>query len=170
MLGAVFAFFFLTTATTAFTPLDRWTRNSPTKLVGTVSELYNVSMNERVLKLVHLTSKMVKFTFQSLLSTRSKIEYEPRLSTNELLDAGKIAWRNHARCIGRLNWNSLKIRDDRHLETAEQVFESLLHHYASAHNNGDIRSIMTVFLEQQRPHSQCIRIWNSQVNYWLFYY
>lgn len=87
----------------------------------------------------------------------------PWISEFELLDAGKAAWRNHARCIGRLNWKSLKMRDLRHLTTAEDVFESLLDHYVLAHNNGDIRTYMTVFLEQRQRATSCIRIWNSQV-------
>ena len=37
----------------------------------------------------------------------------------ELAYGAKVAWRNNTRCIGRLHWHSLNVRDMRHLTTAE---------------------------------------------------
>ncbi|MFW5655946.1 MAG: nitric oxide synthase oxygenase, partial [Roseicyclus sp.] len=36
-------------------------------------------------------------------------------TTEELAFGAKLAWRNHARCIGRLFWDSLVVRDRRHV-------------------------------------------------------
>jgi nitric-oxide synthase len=67
------------------------------------------------------------------------------LSTDELTWAGRIAWRNHSRCIGRLYWKSLLVRDHRHLDTADALAESLREHLTLAQGEGMIRSILTVF-------------------------
>src|SRR5258708_2025267 len=42
---------------------------------------------------------------------------------DELLHGSQIAWRNHARCIGRLHWRSLRVVDRRDVQTAEEVAE-----------------------------------------------
>ncbi|HEY2831730.1 MAG TPA: nitric oxide synthase oxygenase [Sporichthyaceae bacterium] len=36
-------------------------------------------------------------------------------STTELSHGARLAWRNNTRCIGRLYWNSLVVRDCRHV-------------------------------------------------------
>jgi nitric-oxide synthase, bacterial len=40
----------------------------------------------------------------------------------ELTYGAKVAWRNSYRCIGRIFWETLVVRDLRHLTTAEEVF------------------------------------------------
>lgn len=77
--------------------------------------------------------------------------------TFDELDYGaKLAWRNSNKCIGRLFWKSLKTFDQRHLVTAEQIYEALLAHIDYATNGGKIRSTISVFA----PH---VRIWNHQL-------
>lgn len=77
--------------------------------------------------------------------------------TFDELDYGaKLAWRNSNKCIGRLFWKSLKTFDQRHLGTAEQIYEALLAHIDYATNGGKIRSTISVFA----PH---VRIWNHQL-------
>ena len=80
----------------------------------------------------------------------------------ELAYGARVAWRNSARCIGRLFWKSLMVRDMRHLTTAEEVFEALLEHIRLATNGGKIRSVLTAFASQQ-VGQEGIRIWNSQL-------
>ncbi|MCM3389590.1 nitric oxide synthase oxygenase [Ureibacillus chungkukjangi] len=82
-------------------------------------------------------------------------EYTP--TTEELTFGAWVAWRNSNRCIGRLFWNSLKVFDERHLETADEIYEALLRHIAFATNGGKIRPTITVF----KPNS--VRIWNYQL-------
>ncbi len=99
-----------------------------------------------------------------LRQIQSEIEargyYEQTYS--ELAYGAKLAWRNSTRCIGRLHWSSLHVRDMRHLTTAEDVFTALIEHIQIATNGGKIRPLMTVFAPQL-PGQPGIRIWNSQL-------
>lgn len=67
------------------------------------------------------------------------------LTEEELTYGAKLAWRNSNRCIGRLYWKSLKIRDRRHLTLPESIFEDLMDHLDFATNNGQIRSTITIY-------------------------
>ncbi len=42
----------------------------------------------------------------------------------ELEHGARMAWRNSNRCIGRLFWKSLKVRDVRHINTNDAVFDA----------------------------------------------
>ena len=66
--------------------------------------------------------------------------------TPDELDWGaRVAWRNHARCIGRLYWRSLEVRDRRHVTDPDDVVEEITAHMRRAANDGRIRSVITVF-------------------------
>ena len=43
-------------------------------------------------------------------------------TSDELVYGAKLAWRNSTRCIGRLHWSSLQVRDMRYLTTAEEIY------------------------------------------------
>lgn len=81
---------------------------------------------------------------------------------DELTYGAMVAWRNNARCIGRLHWQSLQVRDMRYLSTAQDIFSALVEHIRLATNGGKIRSTITVFAPQ-RPGHPGIRIWNPQL-------
>ncbi len=83
-------------------------------------------------------------------------------STDELAYGAKLAWRNSTRCIGRLHWHSLEVRDMRHLSKAEDTFEACVEHLRLATNGGRIQSMVTVFAPQA-PDQPGIRIWNPQL-------
>ena len=76
---------------------------------------------------------------------------------DELSYGARLAWRNSSRCVGRYFWQSLQVRDLRHLETEEEMFTALVEHIKIATNNGDLRALMTVFKPDGR------RLWNSQL-------
>jgi nitric-oxide synthase len=80
----------------------------------------------------------------------------------ELVFGARVAWRNSSRCIGRLYWRSLRVRDRRHVETAAGVFEDIVAHVREATNGGRIRPMVTVFAPAA-PGRQGIRIWNEQL-------
>lgn len=80
----------------------------------------------------------------------------------ELTYGARVAWRNNARCIGRLHWQTLTVRDMRHLSSAEEIFQALLDHLRFATNGGKIRSTITVFAPAF-PGGVGIRIWNPQL-------
>lgn len=83
-------------------------------------------------------------------------------TTDELTHAGRMAWRNNARCIGRLFWRGLKVRDCRHVAGAEAIFSELCAHLAEATNSGSIRPTMTVFAPST-AHLPGPRIENRQL-------
>ena len=63
----------------------------------------------------------------------------------ELAFGARVAWRNNARCIGRLYWRSLQVRDLRTVVDAEGVAGHCVEHLRSAHNGGKIRAMISVF-------------------------
>jgi len=68
-----------------------------------------------------------------------------RHTAAELTFAGQVAWRNSARCIGRLYWRSLRVRDRRQVRTAADVAAESFEHLRTATNSGRIRPVITVF-------------------------
>ncbi|HEY4384442.1 MAG TPA: nitric oxide synthase oxygenase, partial [Ktedonobacteraceae bacterium] len=83
-------------------------------------------------------------------------------TTEELNYGARVAWRNSSRCIGRLHWQSLCVRDLRHISTAEELFAALVEHLHLATNGGKIRPMISIFAPQL-PGKPGIRIWNSQL-------
>ena len=68
-----------------------------------------------------------------------------RLTEKELSFGAKLAWRNSNRCMGRLFWKTLKVRDRRSLSSAAEVFADVLAHLKSATQGGKIRSTLSVY-------------------------
>ena len=75
---------------------------------------------------------------------------------------GRLAWRNHSRCIARLLWKSLEVIDARSASTTDDVFETCVQHLRMGTNGGNIRSLLTVFAPAD-PLGKGIRIWNPQL-------
>jgi len=84
------------------------------------------------------------------------------LTYNELSYGAKLAWRNAPRCIGRIQWNNLKVFDARSATTATEIFEAICTHIEYGTNGGNIRSTITVFRERREGHKDW-RIWYSQL-------
>ncbi|WP_237167721.1 nitric oxide synthase oxygenase [Paenibacillus yonginensis] len=82
-------------------------------------------------------------------------------TAEELAFGAKAAWRNSSRCIGRLFWDSLAVRDARQLETAAEVAEAIFEHISTATNGGKIKPTITIF--RQALEGREIRIWNHQL-------
>ncbi|GAB7187761.1 nitric oxide synthase oxygenase [Kitasatospora sp. Ki12] len=80
----------------------------------------------------------------------------------ELTYGAKLAWRNAARCIGRLYWRSLVVRDLRHLTSADDIAAECFEHLRQAGNDGRIRPVVSVFAPD-RPGRPAPRILNQQL-------
>ncbi len=80
----------------------------------------------------------------------------------ELAFGARVAWRNSARCIGRLYWRSMKVRDLRAIREPAEVAGQCVEHLRIAHNRGKIRPVITVFAPD-RPSRPGPRIWNEQL-------
>ncbi|MBL6719824.1 MAG: nitric oxide synthase oxygenase [Planctomycetes bacterium] len=63
----------------------------------------------------------------------------------ELAFGARVAWRNHARCIGRLHWRSLEVIDRRGTREPDAIATALFEHIRWAQGDGRIRSAITIF-------------------------
>jgi len=63
----------------------------------------------------------------------------------ELAFGARVAWRNSSRCIGRLYWHSLRVRDRREVTAAPDIAAESVAHLREATNGGRIRPVITVF-------------------------
>ena len=63
----------------------------------------------------------------------------------ELRHGARLAWRNASRCIGRLYWRSLVVRDRRDVTDAEGMAVECVEHLRIATNGGRIRPVVTLF-------------------------
>ncbi len=83
-------------------------------------------------------------------------------TAQELEFGARVAWRNSARCIGRLYWKSLRIRDLRHLRAPEDVARECVTHLRESTRGGRIRSTISVFAPDG-PGRPGPRIHNDQL-------
>ena len=80
----------------------------------------------------------------------------------ELVFGARTAWRNAARCIGRLYWNNLTVRDLRHLNHPDDIAEESVEHLRLATNGGRIRPVISVFAPD-RPGRPAPRLLGEQL-------
>ncbi|NEB81744.1 nitric oxide synthase oxygenase [Streptomyces sp. SID14478] len=80
----------------------------------------------------------------------------------ELVFGARVAWRNANRCIGRLYWRSLRVRDLRGLTGAQEIAAACADHLREAAPGGRIRPLITVFAPDA-PGRPGPRIWNEQL-------
>ncbi|GAA0447880.1 nitric oxide synthase oxygenase [Streptomyces sp. NPDC046215] len=85
-----------------------------------------------------------------------------RHTAEELAFGARVAWRNSARCIGRLYWRSLQVRDRRHVTDAAEVAAECFAHLRTATNGGRIRPVLTVFGPDDAAGPPVL-IWNEQL-------
>ena len=85
-----------------------------------------------------------------------------RQTPAELAFGARVAWRNSSRCIGRLYWRSLRVRDCRDLTAAADIAAGSVAHLREATNGGRIRPMITVFAPDA-PYRPGPRILNSQL-------
>jgi nitric-oxide synthase len=81
----------------------------------------------------------------------------------ELQFGAELAWRHSVRCVGRSRWRSIRVRDRRHVCTAQEIADELHQHLHDAMSEGNIRSVITIFAAddpQAGPHAL---IWNDQL-------
>jgi nitric-oxide synthase, bacterial len=81
---------------------------------------------------------------------------------DELAFGARVAWRNSSRCIGRLYWKSLQVRDRREVSAATDIASESVTHLRQATNNGRIRPMITVFAPDA-PGRPGPRILSSQI-------
>jgi len=85
-----------------------------------------------------------------------------RHTAAELEFGARVAWRNSRRCIGRLYWGSLRVRDRRELTAASDIAAESIVHLRETTNGGRIRPMITVFAPDA-PGRPGPRILNPQL-------
>ena len=83
-------------------------------------------------------------------------------TSEELGFGARVAWRNSARCIGRLYWKSLRVRDLRDVRAPADVARECVTHLRESTRGGRIRSTISVFAPD-RPGRPGPRIHNDQL-------
>jgi nitric-oxide synthase, bacterial len=83
-------------------------------------------------------------------------------TAEELAYGARVAWRNSSRCIARLYWPTLELRDCRWARTAQDIVAELFAHLRLATNGGQIRSYISVFAPST-PGRPAARLWNDQL-------
>ncbi|MGP4097006.1 nitric oxide synthase oxygenase [Nonomuraea sp. KM90] len=101
---------------------------------------------ERFIKLFHAENPSAGGLYARLRDiARDVARYGTYTHTYEELEFGaRVAWRNSNRCIGRLYWRSLKVRDRREVGSAEGVALECVAHLREATGSGKIRPVITV--------------------------
>ncbi|QLK86424.1 nitric oxide synthase oxygenase [Staphylococcus sp. 17KM0847] len=83
-----------------------------------------------------------------------------RHTTQELIYGARVAWRNSNRCIGRLFWESLVVKDARDIKEEAPFIEAIHEHISFATNNGRIKPCITIFAPS---HEKGPKIFNNQL-------
>ncbi|MEV5767869.1 nitric oxide synthase oxygenase [Micromonospora sp. NPDC052213] len=86
-----------------------------------------------------------------------------RHTSEELAYGAKVAWRQSVRCVGRVRWAGLRVRDRRDVTTVAGIAQELAQHLSVADNGGRIQSVMTVFAPDRPGVGPRARIWNDQL-------
>lgn len=81
----------------------------------------------------------------------------------EIEYGAKLAWRNAPKCIGRISWKNLIVRDRRHVTEPAAMFQECAEHLRAATNGGNVEIVLTVFRPTRPQERWGPRIWNSQL-------
>ncbi|WP_460954383.1 nitric oxide synthase oxygenase [Parasphingorhabdus pacifica] len=155
---------FFSARTSAAQPTRVLPRVAAPGRVGIGSVDVDVDVAEEFLRLFHTEHSGSGSLGQRLARMRRDVEttgtYQHTVA--ELAFGVRVAWRNSARCIGRLHWDHLEVRDLRDVHTADEVAAHCVEHLRAAANSGDVRPVVSVFPPEQ-PGRPAPRIWNEQL-------
>ncbi|AUD03325.1 nitric oxide synthase oxygenase [Spirosoma pollinicola] len=80
----------------------------------------------------------------------------------ELAYGAQLAWRNSSKCIGRISWRNMIVRDLRHVTDPDEMFRECAEHLRMATNGGNVQIVMNVFRPKKPLERWGPRIWNAQ--------
>ena len=78
-------------------------------------------------------------------------------TAEELTVGARLAWRHNTRCIGKLYWRGLTVRDLRDVTDAEGIANGCLDHGEFVFNKGRIKPSITIFAPTRpaSPRARC---------------
>ena len=128
---------------------DRFTASDPVR-----RRLRRLSRDERLEEAVAFLNQFARATYLPDADLRARLR-EARTgirrrghydhTTDELAFGARLAWRNHARCVGRLTWKSLRVLDRRDVADPEAIVAATVADTADAFREGRIRSSISIF-------------------------
>ena len=80
----------------------------------------------------------------------------------ELAYGAQLAWRNSSKCVGRIAWRNMIVRDLRHVTDPDAMFRECVEHLRMGTNGGNMQIVMNVFRPKKPMERWGPRIWNSQ--------
>lgn len=80
----------------------------------------------------------------------------------ELAYGAQVAWRNAPKCIARISWRNMIVRDLRHVSDPDEMFRESVEHVRMGINGGNMQIVMNVFRPKRPKERWGPRIWNSQ--------
>lgn len=83
-------------------------------------------------------------------------------TSEEIEHGARVAWRNSAKCIGRISWSTLVVRDRRHVTDPDTMFAECLEHLDLATGGTNLLAVMTVFRPRRPDEQWGPRFWTSQ--------
>jgi nitric-oxide synthase, bacterial len=151
-------------ATNAAVPTPRVVNTCPVADTSTARRAVDPAAAQDFLLQFHAEAASAAPLARRIWQVRDEIDATGTyVHTREELEFGaRLAWRNAARCIGRLYWKSLHLRDRRHVQTPAGVAAECIEHLREATRGGRIRSTITVFAPD-RPAAPGPRIHNDQL-------
>mmetsp|Transcript_3234 Transcript_3234/g.7163 ORF Transcript_3234/g.7163 Transcript_3234/m.7163 type:complete len:1592 (+) Transcript_3234:138-4913(+) len=126
-------------------------------------------MLRKAFEWVDQTARELKWDAAYLAKRHFDIENEVRTkgtythTEEEIVHGARVAWRNTAKCVGRIAWNTLMVRDRRHVSNLNQIFAECLEHQRLATADGSLKSVMTVFAPRQPGTRMGTRFWIPQL-------
>ena len=85
------------------------------------------------------------------------------LTNDELVHSAKYAWRNSSKCIGRMHWKSLVVKDCRDCSSLDEMFKRICEHIIESSNNGRNIPMISIFPQKLPGKPDPFRIWNPTV-------
>ncbi|MBP7242605.1 nitric oxide synthase oxygenase [Amaricoccus sp.] len=156
-------------------PLDERTRRGWETLFGRVIRIISEPMaqQEKLTKAAREFIDQVASELgwsQARLDKRwSEVTHEIRATGSythafeELEHGARLAWRNAPKCIGRISWKNLIVRDRRYVVDPDEMFAECVEHLRAATNGGNIEIVLTLFRPTRPGERWGPRIWNSQL-------
>jgi sulfite reductase alpha subunit-like flavoprotein/nitric oxide synthase oxygenase domain/subunit/hemoglobin-like flavoprotein len=98
----------------------------------------------------------------------AEIEHEVRATGiythtyEELAYGAQVAWRNAPKCIARISWRNMIVRDLRHVTEPDEMFRECAEHVRMGINGGNMQIVMNVFRPKRPKERWGPRIWNTQ--------
>lgn len=128
---------------------DRFTLSDPVR--RRLRRMSRAERSEEAVAFIHQFARETKLGTREMNIRLNEVRRSIRKtgtywhSSEELAFGARVAWRNHARCVGRLTWKSLQVNDFRHVDSCDGVVERTLLTMRQCFAGGDLRSGITVF-------------------------